>query len=360
MITITNPFIDKTETRNPVKLLGVTDAFLSAAGTAGSIIVNCPSQPVAGNYFYIYVAGIAIKFTGVASSPNYANNEFTVPNLAFSTDWDLFVSEIMRNYYISKYFTYVSTFFSSTLTLTEKVPGAASIINTVTVSSHFALTITPGVAATYAAGYKTSLQIHRQTDVTADAEDNLVAVVETVPEADQTFAIECSHALAALVSANPPSTEDISIEPCADMVAWFNAVLTEQYGAPLLIRGFTTQGSADDYPQAFYGGTRRRLFMLDAWDYEDNYLNATLNRFLSYAPDRLCVLTSQLIPLYFYVQPAHTTINLHYNITYTDGTTATGNAETRVIGTHLGGIYRLQAGYDKLDLGALNPGKTAA
>jgi hypothetical protein len=347
--------------RDSIWLRLKSDNYRTAAGVAAVYDLVVPAAMTVGQSFDLTFDGKRYRFV-VAASPNGGGYE--IRSYASSPAFTLMVADVASNYYLSENYTMVGTYASNKIRFTAKAVGTAYALGLENAAAGVSLSvITAGVDNTFRSNFKCFVDVHEQADFTAAAVSNKIAQLDADGHKDAitgalaadeyVFDFELQGILRSLLSAYVPTAAETLTKVAAGVMANYWLRYGEIYGDdPLINQNAVSGATANNYYQVLLGGWRT--------DDTKSTLNTAIvgTAWMNQQPSVKVVAADNAEFLFKYVTAAATNLQLHYKLYYRDGTTASGVTGTAV-GTSLAKtIYVFPAGFDLLNLGAVNAAKT--
>lgn len=350
--------------KNPIWYRFLSGNYLTTAGAKAKVEITFDAHSV-GHFFHLTFNGKKYRFDCV-TSPDGSGYQFRT--FVASPAFNNMINDFKSHYELNKHFTITSSYISSSngkLILEAKQPG--TIWNpTFEDGSPPRITmsvVTAGTDNVYNPNYKVFTDLHIQTDPTVAPVDNLIAQLDADAHRDNivvalganeyVFDIELQNIIHANLSAYIPVWNLAAVTKATNMLLSFWIRYGEIYGDDPKVLWNDYNGAANAYKQVIIGGLE-----LDETTFTviPDYTGTKL---LNRQPPTKVVSKACPEYLYKYVLAAHTDLQLRCTVYYTDGTTTTALVGTAV-GTSLArNVYVFPAGWDTLNLGALQPAKTA-
>ena len=349
--------------KNPIWYRFLSGNYLTSVGAKAKYDLVFDSHWV-GLYFHLTFNGKKYRFDCV-TSPDGSGYQFRsyVSQPAFNN----MVNDFKALYELNKHFTLTSVWNGGAfdkIVLEAKEPGAIWNIQISDGGARFMLnTVTVGTDNVYNPNYKVFCDLHIQSDPTIAPVDNLVAQLDADAHKDNivlalaanefVFDIELQNLIHANLSAYIPAWNLAAVTKATNMLLSFWIRCGEIYGVDPKVLWNDYNGAANAYKQVIIGGLE-----LDETTFTviPDYTGTKL---LNRQPTTKVVSKACPEYLYKYVLAAHTDLQLRCTVTYTDGTTTTALVGTAVATSLARNVYVFPAGWDTLNLGALQPSKTA-
>lgn len=349
--------------RQPIWYRFMSNNYRLTAGSISEYDLVIPSGLTAGQSFDLIFN--QKRYTFVCDTlPNGEGYEFRP--YVNSTGFNNMINvDFTGNYYINKHFTLTGTYATGTVRFTSREVGAMFNLSLENAAAGITLTqVTAGADATFRPNFKAWIDLHHQINHAAAAAENLVAQLDADAHQDSitgslaadefVFDFELQNILHSLLSAYVPDATETLIKAASSIITGFWIRYGEMFGtSPIVNKNATHAATTDAYPQVLLGG----------WQLDDDYdaLNTAIlgTAFLNQQPSTKVISKSNPEYLFKYLTAAATDLQLKYKIYYTDGTTSTGLAGTALASSLAKNVYCFPAGWDILNLGAVQPTKDA-